>query len=38
VVGILAVSTAAFVEEGDPLWQKMTELAGELGRATRQSI
>jgi len=32
VAGVIAVSTAAFVEEGDSLWQTMHELANKLGR------
>lgn len=32
VVGVLAISTAAFVEEGDSLWRKLIHLSFELGR------
>jgi hypothetical protein len=31
ITGVLAVSTAAFVEPGDSLWQTLTSLADELG-------
>jgi hypothetical protein len=34
VAGVLAVSTAAFVEEGDALWHTLTQLSHELGQAT----
>ena len=34
IVGAVAVSTAAVIEERDPLWIKITNLAEELGRAT----
>ena len=37
VIGVLAVSTAAFVEEGDTLWQRLTLLANDLGHATEST-
>ena len=33
VIGVLAVSTSDFVEEGDSLWQTLISLADELGSA-----
>ena len=36
VIGVLAVSTAAFVEEGDALWETLHALANDLGRATER--
>ncbi len=33
VIGVLAVSTSAFVEEDDSLWQTLIALADELGSA-----
>jgi hypothetical protein len=35
VIGVLAVSTVAFVEEGDALWQTMTEFADKLGQSVQ---
>lgn len=32
VVGVLAVSTAAFVEDGDSLWQTLLHLSNTLGK------
>ena len=33
IIGVLAVSTSAFVEEGDSLWQTLIGLADQLGSA-----
>ncbi len=33
ILGVLAVSTSAFIEEGDSLWQTLISLADDLGSA-----
>ena len=33
IIGVLAVSTSAFIDEGDALWQTLISLADELGSA-----
>jgi hypothetical protein len=37
VTGVLAVSTAAFVEAGDALWQRLIPLSNALGRSATES-
>jgi hypothetical protein len=37
VIGVLAASTTANIEEGDTLWQRLTLLANDLGHATEST-